>query len=46
MTKLGYFDAKRNKPRSPNYKKKKLNIYKKHRFSSLVRIKLKKFKLK
>ena len=29
MTKLGYFDANRNKPRSPNYKIKKFNIYKK-----------------
>lgn len=29
MKKLGYFDAKRNKPRSPNYKKK-FNIYNKN----------------
>ena len=28
MTKLGYFDAKRNKPRSPNYKIEKFDIYK------------------
>ena len=26
--KLGYFDTKRNKPRSPNYKIEKFNIYK------------------
>ena len=28
MTKLGYFDAKRNIPRSPNYKSEKFDIYK------------------
>ena len=28
MTKLEYFDAKRNKPRSPNYKIEKFGIYK------------------
>ena len=29
MKKLGYFDAKRNKPRSTNYKIEKFDIYKK-----------------
>lgn len=47
MTKLRYFDAKRNKPRSPNYiKKEKFNIYKKTHFSSLLKIKIKKVRIK
>ena len=46
MTKLGYFDAKRNKPRSPNYKIEKFDIYKKLRFSLLLKNKNDEVKIK
>ena len=45
MTKLGYFDAKINKPRSPNYIKSLIFI-KKHRFSSLLKNKIKEVQIK